>query len=88
MKADKVILGVVGGVAVGALLGILFAPRKGSKTRNKIVGSAKKMTKDLKKKIKGEVKDLKNKAEKVETKLEDKFNYLKDGVQHKADALK
>ena len=41
MKADKVILGVVGGVAVGALLGILFAPEKGEKTRRKIMDKSK-----------------------------------------------
>ena len=35
MKADKIILGVLGGVAVGALLGVLFAPEKGDKTRKK-----------------------------------------------------
>ena len=36
MKADKIILGVLGGVAVGALLGVLFAPDKGTETRKKI----------------------------------------------------
>jgi gas vesicle protein len=33
MNAGKVFLGVLVGVAVGATLGILFAPNKGSKTR-------------------------------------------------------
>lgn len=32
----KVLLGVLAGVAVGATLGILFAPDKGSNTRKKI----------------------------------------------------
>ena len=36
MSKSKVLLGVLGGVAAGALLGILFAPEKGSKTRKKI----------------------------------------------------
>jgi gas vesicle protein len=31
MKSDKIILGVLGGVAVGTLLGVLFAPEKGTK---------------------------------------------------------
>ena len=37
MESSKVVLGVIGGVAVGALLGVLFAPDKGSKTRKKIL---------------------------------------------------
>lgn len=36
MKTDKVILGLLGGLAAGAFLGILFAPDKGEKTRKKI----------------------------------------------------
>jgi gas vesicle protein len=36
MNAGKVFLGVLVGVAVGATMGILFAPDKGSKTRQKI----------------------------------------------------
>ena len=36
MGSGKVLLGVLAGVAVGATLGILFAPDKGSNTRKKI----------------------------------------------------
>ena len=36
MGSGKVLLGVLAGVAVGATLGILFAPDKGSSTRRKI----------------------------------------------------
>lgn len=37
MKRANVLLGILGGMAAGALLGILFAPDKGSNTRKKIV---------------------------------------------------
>jgi len=40
MSSSKLLLGVLGGVAAGALMGVLFAPEKGSKTRKKIMNKA------------------------------------------------
>mgnify|MGYP003605584407 CR=1 FL=1 len=37
MKDKNLIIGLLGGVAVGAALGVLFAPAKGSETRKKLV---------------------------------------------------
>ena len=51
MKADKIILGVLGGVAVGALLGVLFAPDKGDKTRKKIMDKSNDYADELKDKL-------------------------------------
>jgi len=37
MNSGKILLGVLAGVAASALIGILFAPDKGSKTRRRII---------------------------------------------------
>lgn len=47
MSAGKVIIGVVTGLAAGALLGLLFAPEKGVRTRRRILREAEKITDDM-----------------------------------------
>lgn len=42
------VLGIVAGLATGAILGVLFAPEKGSKTRKKIKNKTSKLKNDLK----------------------------------------
>jgi gas vesicle protein len=50
----KLILALVGGAAVGAVLGVLFAPDKGSETRRKIFDTAKDLASTLEKKMRHE----------------------------------
>ncbi len=61
MSTNKVILGVLAGLATGAILGILFAPDKGSETRKKI----SKKTTDTLDDIKHKFESLYTKAQKV-----------------------
>ena len=42
MKTINLLLAVAGGVALGAALGVLFAPRKGTETREEILNFVKK----------------------------------------------
>ena len=88
MKSGKLVLGVLAGLATGAILGILFAPDKGCKTRSKIIGGAKDLAEDFKQKIMDEVAALKSKAEELELLAEEKMNSLKDGIKEKVDAFK
>ena len=51
MKSGKVLLGVLAGIAVGAVIGILFAPDKGKNTRKKISEDGDKYVEELKSKF-------------------------------------
>lgn len=77
MKNNQVILGVLGGLAAGALLGILFAPDKGSNTRKMLLDKGEGYADDLKNKFtdmyasasnkfNGTMKEAKDFADKVE----------------------
>ncbi|WP_333600766.1 YtxH domain-containing protein [Flavobacterium sp.] len=71
MKTSKVVLSVLGGVAVGAIAGILFAPAKGTKTRKRILKKGNDYTKDLKNKFNGLYDDVVTKYEHVTDKAKE-----------------
>jgi gas vesicle protein len=75
MSNGKVVLGVLAGIAAGAILGILFAPDKGCETRKKIA-----------KKGNDVADDLKNKVNELITELTDKFETaIKEAKESGAD---
>jgi len=51
MKSGKVFLGLLAGLATGAVLGILFAPDKGANTRKKILDKGEGYADDVKEKF-------------------------------------
>lgn len=65
MDTGKVALGVLGGIAVGAIAGILFAPAKGSKTRKRILKKGKGYADDVKNKFDQLASDFTQKYESV-----------------------
>eukprot|EP00388_Colpodella_angusta_P007986 GDKJ01022133.1.p7 GENE.GDKJ01022133.1~~GDKJ01022133.1.p7 ORF type:complete len:108 (-),score=12.80 GDKJ01022133.1:1219-1542(-) len=84
----KVVGALVVGAAVGAALGVLFAPKKGSETRQDIADNAKKMSKNLRNKFQGQVDDLKNQVAKAEKFIEDNADNLKNRVEDRVASAK
>jgi gas vesicle protein len=65
MERGKIILGVLAGVTAGALIGVLFAPDKGTETRKKIVHKGEEYVDNLKEKVNGILRNGKKRHETV-----------------------
>lgn len=65
MKLTKIVLGILAGVAGGAILGILFAPEKGSRTRRNIAINSNDYADDMKQSIEDFVDSLSKKFKDV-----------------------
>lgn len=77
MSSGKLLLGVLAGVAAGAVLGILFAPDEGAKTRKKIVKKGEEFTDGLKEKF-----------DKFKDEITEKFEKVKEDVTDFAEKAK
>ena len=76
MSSGNVLLGVLAGVAIGATLGILYAPDKGSATRVKISQKSQDYADELSAKFDEIVKGL---TEKIESVSEEAMLMTKNG---------
>jgi gas vesicle protein len=95
MSAGKVVLGAMAGVAVGAILGILFAPEKGSVTRKKIRDTGNDYADQLKSKYKefGDsisetFQNAKGDFEELAEKGKSKYEEVKKDVNNTASSYK
>lgn len=85
MKTNNGLLGLAAGLAVGAALGVLFAPDKGEKTRKKIASK----TKEAKDKLKNDFDDfIDNVSEKYSTLKDEGEDILKNGEEKVKEATK
>ncbi len=76
MKLGKVLFGLVAGAAVGATIGLLFAPKKGSVTRRYI----SKKGNEFREKVEGKFNEfVDNVNEKVESVKEEAARLIKSG---------
>ena len=76
MSSGKVVLGMLAGLAAGAMLGILFAPDKGTETRRKITEKGEDYLDDMKDKVNDLMDDLHEQVDSAKEKVKDLENKL------------
>ena len=86
-NTGQTLIALLTGAAIGAGLGILYAPDKGSKTRDKLSKEAKKAQKQLNKQIRETSSNLSSKAQVAQLSFEQKLNETLSSASYKADDI-
>jgi len=84
MSATKFLAGFIVGGAIGAVAGILLAPKSGEETRAMIADSAKdalKRADETVKEIQSKVSDMQKKGDEIKEKLQNLINQQKEAKQ-------
>ena len=82
-NTGNTLLALLTGAAIGAGVGLLYAPDKGEKTRKKLKKNADKAKKEFSKKVKETTDDLSVQAKKAKATFEERLN----SASHKADDI-
>ncbi len=86
-NTGQTLIALLTGAAIGAGLGILYAPDKGSKTREKLSKEAQKAQKKLNKQIRETSHTLSEKAQQAKYSFEQKLNDTLSSASYKADDI-
>lgn len=86
-NTGQTLLALLTGAAIGAGIGILYAPDKGSKTRSKIDKERKKAQKKLNKQYHDTKSNLSEQAQKAKYNFQQKLDSTLSSASHKADDI-
>lgn len=79
---SKVLLGLLAGLAAGAALGLLFAPEKGSETRDKLSQSLKDLGDSIKDRAADEIDNLNGLKDKIVDVVKSKISSAENAVDN------
>ena len=86
-NTGNTLLALLTGAAIGAGVGLLYAPDKGEKTRKKLKKNEDKAKKEFSKKVKETTDDLSVQAKKAKATFEERLNDTLNSASHKADDI-
>ncbi|MEE1884508.1 YtxH domain-containing protein [Pedobacter flavus] len=75
---SKLLVGLLAGLAAGAVLGILFAPDKGSETRDKLGQSLKDLGDTIKERASNEMENINGLKDKIVDAVKSKLSTAED----------
>lgn len=81
MKASNLVLGIIGGIAAGAVLGILFAPDKGCNTRKKIAEKGNDLKDNMKDKFNDFLSTVEDKYSDIASMASNKIDDATDNIE-------
>lgn len=82
MKKGKFLTGILSGAAIGALAGILFAPKKGTETRKGISSKSNEYLDNAKSKYNDLTDNLSDRYDSVKTKVKGKSEKIANEIEN------
>jgi gas vesicle protein len=86
-KLESNLLALMAGVAIGALAGILLAPDKGEKTRERIADGSARLRRDMEEKASEVKKDIVRKSAELKKELDEQLEISKSKLTKFAENL-
>ena len=88
MSTGKLVTGILAGAATGAILGLLFAPDKGSETRKKIAKKSTDLTDSIKNGFTSMTEAITSKYDSIKGDTAELLDKGKDRMQNMKDEVK